>query len=146
MVIFEKALNSFNFGPSLCKWFETLYSSASSCVINNGHLSHFCNLERGYRQGDPLSPYLFIIGVELLSLKLKRNLDIQGITINDDETLLSQYADDTFLILDGREISLKETLSCFESFNKASGLKMNASKTKAVWVGNKKIFRSYSMS
>jgi hypothetical protein len=39
---------------------------------------------------------------------------------------------------DGREISLKETLSCFESFYKASGLKMNASKTKAVWVGNKK--------
>jgi hypothetical protein len=35
-------------------------------------------------------------------------------------------------ILDGREISLKETLSCFESFYKASGLKMNASKTKAV--------------
>jgi hypothetical protein len=67
-----------------------------------------------------------------------RNPDIQGITINDDETLLSQYADDTFLILDGREISLKETLSCFESFYKASGLKMNASKTKAVWVGNKK--------
>jgi hypothetical protein len=98
-------------------------------------LSHFFNLERGCRQGDPLSPYLFIIGVELLSLKLKRNPDIQGITINDDETLLSQYADDTFLILDGREISLKETLSCFESFYKASGLKMNASKTKAVWVG-----------
>jgi hypothetical protein len=43
---------------------------------------------------------------------------------------LSQYAYDTFLILDGREISLKETLSCFESFYKASGLKMNASKTK----------------
>jgi hypothetical protein len=79
-------------------------------------LSHFLNLERGCRQGDPLSPYLFIIGVELLSLKLKRNPDIQGITINDDETLLSQYADDTFLILDGREISLKETLSYFESF------------------------------
>ena len=78
----KKALNSFNFGPSLCKWFETLYSSASSCVINNGHLSHFFNLERGCRQGDPLSPYLFIIGVELLSLKLKRNPDIQGITIN----------------------------------------------------------------
>ena len=68
----------------------TLYSSASSFIINNGHLSHFFNLERGCQQGDPLSPCLFIIGVELLSLKLKRNPDIQGITINDDETLLSR--------------------------------------------------------
>jgi hypothetical protein len=48
------------------------------------------------------------------------------------------YADDTFLILDGSENSLREALECFESFYKVSGLKMNSSKTKAVWVGNKK--------
>jgi hypothetical protein len=48
------------------------------------------------------------------------------------------YADDTFLILDGSENSLTEALECFESFYKVSGLKMNSSKTKAVWVGNKK--------
>jgi hypothetical protein len=35
-------------------------------------------------------------------------------------------------------ISLREALECFESFYKVSGLKMNSSKTKAVWVGNKK--------
>jgi hypothetical protein len=45
---------------------------------------------------DPLSPYLFIIGVELLSLKLKANQDIHGIIINEVESLISLYADDTF--------------------------------------------------
>jgi hypothetical protein len=54
----RKALDSFNFGPSICKWFETFYVDSKSCVINNGHISNIFNLERDCRQGDPLSPYL----------------------------------------------------------------------------------------
>jgi hypothetical protein len=49
------------------------------------------------RQGDPLSPYLFIIGVELLSLQIKSNPKIKGALVNDTESPISQYADDTFL-------------------------------------------------
>ena len=46
----QKALNSLNFGPSICKWFETFYVDSKSCVINNGHISNVFNLERGCRQ------------------------------------------------------------------------------------------------
>ena len=60
--------------------------------------------------------------MELLSLKLKANQDIHGIIINEVESLISLYADDTFLILDGSENSLREALECFESFYKVSGL------------------------
>jgi hypothetical protein len=87
---------------------------------------------------DPLSPYLFLIGVELLSLNIKSNPQIKRVLINETEPLISQYADDTFLLLDGSEFSLKETLNCFDKFHKVSGLKMNTSKTKVVWVGNKR--------
>ena len=87
---------------------------------------------------DPLSPYLFLIGVELLSLNIKSNPQIKKVIINETEPLISQYADDTFLLLDGSEFSLKKTLNCFDKFHNVSGLKMNTSKTKVVWVGNKR--------
>jgi hypothetical protein len=87
------------------------------------------------RRGDTsrIALPLFIIGVELLSLQIKSNSKIKGALVNDTESLISQYTDDTFLVLDGCETSLRETLICFENFNKASGLKINTSKTRVVW-------------
>ena len=114
------------------------YSNAKSCIINNGHMTNFFNIERGCRQGDPLSPYLFILCIELISIKLKSNAIIHGIQIDQHEYLINMYADDTLITLDGTEIALRETLKCFESFYQSSGLKMNISKTKAVWIGSKK--------
>jgi hypothetical protein len=63
---------------------------------------------------------------------LKANQDIHGIIINEVESLISLYADDTFLILDGSEHSLREALESFESVYMVSGIKMNSSKAKAV--------------
>ena len=135
----RKALNSFNFDISICKWFETFYVDSKSCMINNGH-TLFQSGKRlsSRRSAISLFIYLFIIGVELLSLQIKSNPKIKGALVNDTESLISQYADDTFLVLDGCETSLRETLICFENFYKASGLKINTSKTRVVWVGNKR--------
>jgi hypothetical protein len=69
-------------------------------VINNGHISNFLNLERGCRQSVLLSPDLLIIGVELLSLQIKSNLKIKGALVNHTESLITHYADDTFIVLD----------------------------------------------
>jgi len=62
--------------------------------------SNFFTLERGVRQGDPLSPYLFVIAVETLAIAIRQNSDIEGIYIGEEqETKLLQYADDTTAIL-----------------------------------------------
>ena len=53
-------LRVFNFGPDLIRWVEISYKNIQSCVINNGFASDFFALERGVRQGDPLSPSLCI--------------------------------------------------------------------------------------
>ena len=56
-----KSLAAFNFGPTLIVWIKTFYNKASSCVLNNGLFSDPFELERGVRQGDPLSPYLLLL-------------------------------------------------------------------------------------
>ena len=131
-------LNFLNFGESIKKWVNVFYSDISSSVIQCGFLSECFTVRRGCRQGDPLSPYIFLLCTEILSRLFKSNRDIKGIKIADTEYVLSQFADDTTVILAGSEKSLNETLSVLNTFASASGLKVNASKTKAVWIGSRK--------
>ena len=73
-----KCLDAFGFGPSLKGWVETFYKNICSCVINNGICTSYFEVQRGIRQGDLLSPYLFIIVTELLAITIGRRTDRGG--------------------------------------------------------------------
>ena len=131
------SLEAFNFGPEIIQWVKTFYKNVSSCVINNGISSCPFKLERGVRQGDPLSPYLFVVAIEILAILIRSDANIKGITIGDNETKLLAYADDMTALLSDIP-SLKKFLDSLNAFEMCSGLKMNVSKTKAMWIGTMK--------
>ena len=81
-------------------------------------------------------PYLFIFCVEILASAARNNDGIKSICISETECKISQYADDTTLILDGTDNSAKHSLGLLESFAEISGLKFNYEKTEALWIGS----------
>ena len=130
-----KVLKYFGFGEYIVDWVKILNTNFKATVLQSGYLSNQFIIERGCRQGDPVAPYLFLLVAEILSVLIKQNKDIKGITIGDKEHKISQYADDTSLALDGSPKSLFSALDTLDFFSRLSGLKINSSKTKIIWIG-----------
>ena len=67
--------------------------------------------------GCPLSPYLFIISIELLSRKVSISEDLKGIRLSGVEFRKSLFADDASFILDGSVKSFETLGRIFENFS-----------------------------
>ena len=124
-----KVLNYFNFGNSFINWIKLFYNDAQSCVINNGHMSEFFKIERGVRQGCPLSPYLFILAIEVLYKSVQNDDNIKGITLYNREIKNTAFADDATFMMDGSKKTFTTLINKIDSFSKISGLKLNSSKS-----------------
>ena len=123
-------LDSFRFGPNFIQWVRTLFYNVENCVINNGRSTRYFRLERGTRQGDPLSAYLFILALEVLLIQIRENNDIKGIIINNTYIKLSAYADDTYFLASD-VISLQYIFKTCGIFQQFSSLKLNLDNSQA---------------
>ena len=111
-----------------------MYTTITSCTINNGYASNWSELHRGVRQSCPLSGLLFVLAVEILSIAIRASRDIKGIQIAKREIKLSQYVDDSTVFC--KDIFLLgKLLDLLNTFGDCSGLKLNAAKCEAMWLG-----------
>ena len=78
--------------------------------------------------------YLFLLCEVLLGSAVRNNNEIRGFKLLDTETKISQYADDTTLIIDVSESSFSISLSLLDTFVLISGLKVNCENTEAFWI------------
>ena len=85
-------------------------------------------------QGCPLSGLLFVVGIELLARVLKKDHTIKGIQVGQKETKITQYADDTTVLVRDLD-SVTQLLKHLDKFKQIGGLKITPNKTEALWLG-----------
>lgn len=102
--------------------------------MNNGAATDLFLIERRVRQGDPLSPYLFILALETLLTVIKQDPNIRGIRIGDQEFKCSAFADDLTNFLRGKR-SYEPLNVLLDTYSGCYGQKLNKEKKEAYWLG-----------
>lgn len=115
-----------------------MYKGSVCKVLNNGHLSKPIPLGRGVKEGCPLSPYLFIIAIEILAMKIRSNEKIRGLEFNGINNKVSMYADDSSFMLEPDNTSLQNLIIDLNNFKKISGLKPSYEKCCILRLGHLK--------
>ena len=129
-------LRGMNFNEDFIDWIKVILNQQESCVLNGSQSTGYFPLQRGVRQGDPISAYLFIMVIEVFFTMVRKNPNIKGLDILGFKYLLTSYADDTTFFVKDKESAL-QIFNTFDLFSKYSGLKINKSKCEIAGIGVK---------
>lgn len=131
-------LAKFGFDLKWIRWIRACVSSSSLSVLVNGSPTQDFLVQRGLRQGDPLSPFLFLLVAEGLARLVDKAVGVgvfEGFVINENLSYsLVQFADDTVLIGKPSWNNLWGLKSILRSFELVSGLKVNFIKSKLIGI------------
>lgn len=126
-------LTHLGFGIGFIRWIMSCITTVSFSVLINGAASPFFHLERGLRQGCPLSPLLFLLVAEGLSRALKeatRQGSLKGIPVAQNIFITHLLFVDDVLILCSSSVRDAVTLGgILDLFSKATGMEVNVVKS-----------------
>ncbi|GAU17907.1 hypothetical protein TSUD_330330, partial [Trifolium subterraneum] len=122
------------------KWISECVCTATASVLVNGSPTEEFPMERGLRQGDPLSPFLFLLAAEGLNVMMRAMVQANlytGYTIGSANSIVVshlQFADDTLLLGAKSWANVRALRGVLSLFEKVSGLKVNFHKSMLVGV------------
>ena len=102
----------------------------------NGHYSEWFHIRSGVAQGCPLSPLLFLICAEALNIAVMQEKQMRGIEVNGTWYKISQFADDTTLML-GHIREEKYATRALNKWCAATGMRENVKKREGLAMGEK---------
>ncbi|GJU57754.1 RNA-directed DNA polymerase, eukaryota [Tanacetum coccineum] len=134
----DDVLNKFGFGERWRTWIQSCLRSSRGSILVNGSPTEEFQFFRGLKQGDPLSPFLFILIMESLHISFQRVVDaglFTGIKINSMVNLSHLfYADDAIFLGQWSELNIDSLVRVLDCFFRASGLRINMCKSKIMGV------------
>ncbi|GJY55596.1 putative RNA-directed DNA polymerase, eukaryota, reverse transcriptase zinc-binding domain protein [Tanacetum coccineum] len=136
----HNTMRQIGFGSKWRKWIASCLESASISVLVNGSLTKEFKMERGLRQGDPLSPFLFLIVAEALQVTILKACEkefYKGLFLSNSGANVSllQYVDNALFFGDWSRLNAKYLLNILKAFELASGLNVNILKSRIIGVG-----------
>ncbi|RVW85897.1 putative mitochondrial protein [Vitis vinifera] len=131
------------FGERWCRWIKWCLSTVRYSVMVNGSPTGFFQSSRGLRQGDPLSPYLFVVVMEAFSVLIKRAVVggflapclIRGRRGEGVQISHLLFADDTLIFCEAKEDQLLYLGWLLMWFKAISRLRVNLEKSELIPVG-----------
>ena len=123
-------LKAFGFGNKFTNLIHQCLSTVHYSVLLNGGKCPSFTPSRGLRQGDPLSPYFFILGSEVLMRLISREVDhgqLTALKVSSSAPPISKlcYADDVILFSKAKMSELSSLKACLEKYCSWSGQKVN---------------------
>lgn len=132
-------LRALHFPALFITWIEQCITTPQFSVSVNGQTSGYFKSSRGLRQGDPISPYLFVLAMEVFSRLMKSSFAAGFINFHprteDLDISHLMFADDIMVFFDGSSSSLQGVSDTMDLFASWSGLKMNCEKTQLFTAG-----------
>uniref|UniRef100_A0A670JM19 Reverse transcriptase domain-containing protein n=1 Tax=Podarcis muralis TaxID=64176 RepID=A0A670JM19_PODMU len=128
----KKNLQGMGVGQGFENGIGAIYSKQKAKLIVNNVVTEEIPIEKGTRQGCPISPLLFITVLEVLLNMIRGDQLVKGVQVGARNYKLRAFADDLVLTLQQPDTSTKRVLELIEIFGQVAGFKLNKQKTKVL--------------
>src|SRR4051812_11583659 len=119
-------MNRMGFGEKWKKWMDLLVFSSNMSVLVNGSPTKEFKVHRGLRQGDPLSPFLFVLVMEGLTGLIRKSIEVGEFQSFNNKGAckvdILQFADDTLIVGNGNWKHVWALRAVLRAFEAVSGL------------------------